>query len=78
MTGIANAMKRLVLETVESSFQSAHYLSPEELQTDLNVWLAYYNNERTHQGDVLWTHTSANPDCMKEGLERKSHQPELI
>ena len=28
------------------------YLSLEEVQTDLDAWLDYYNNERTHQGKM--------------------------
>jgi hypothetical protein len=28
------------------------YRSIEELQADLDDWIAYYNNERTHQGKM--------------------------
>ena len=28
------------------------YLSLDELQADLDTWLAYYNHERTHQGKM--------------------------
>ena len=32
------------------AFRRKLYLSLEELQADLDAWLAYYNNKRTHQG----------------------------
>ena len=34
------------------AFRRKLYLALEELQTDLDAWLAYYNNERTHQGKM--------------------------
>jgi len=33
----------------------------EELQADLDAWLAYYNNERTHQGKMCCGRTPMQP-----------------
>ena len=34
------------------AFRKKIYASLDELQKDLDDWLAYYNNERTHQGKM--------------------------
>ena len=39
-------------EFYQVAFRRKLYLSLDELQTDLNAWLAYYNSERTHQGKM--------------------------
>ena len=44
--------KTILQEFYQVTFQRKLYLSPAELQTDLNAWLPYYNNERTHQGKM--------------------------
>jgi transposase InsO family protein len=44
--------KTILQEFYQVAFRRKLYLSLEELQTDLDVWLAYYNNERTHQGKM--------------------------
>ena len=41
--------KTILQEFYQVAFRRRLYLSLEELQTDLDAWLAYYNNERTHQ-----------------------------
>ena len=44
--------KTILQEFYQVAFRRRLYLSLEELQTDLDAWLAYYNNERTHQGKM--------------------------
>ena len=39
-------------EFYQVAFRRKLYLSLAELQTDLDAWLTYYNNERTHQGKM--------------------------
>ena len=34
------------------TFRKKLYTSLEELQADLDEWLVYYNEERTHQGKM--------------------------
>jgi transposase InsO family protein len=42
------------VEWVDAPHQFALvYRTINELQVDLDEWLAYYNNERTHQGNPL-------------------------
>ncbi|WP_444907891.1 IS481 family transposase [Microbulbifer sp. SSSA008] len=42
--------KTILQEFYQPSLRRKIYGSIEELQTDLDEWLTYYNNERTHQG----------------------------
>lgn len=44
--------KTILQEFYQVAFRRKLYLSLEELQTDLDAWIAYYNNERTHQGKM--------------------------
>ena len=44
--------KTILQEFYQVAFRRKLYLSLAELQTDLDAWLAYYNNERTHQGKM--------------------------
>ena len=44
--------KTILQEFYQVAFRRKLYLSQEELQADLDAWLAYYNNERTHQGKM--------------------------
>ncbi len=37
-------------EFYATAFRKKMYNSLEELQADADVWLEYYNNERTHTG----------------------------
>ena len=49
--GICERFHRTILdEFYKISFRKKLYRSLEELQTDLDAFLEYYNNERTHQG----------------------------
>jgi transposase InsO family protein len=44
--------KTILQEFYQTTFRKKIYSSLDELQKDLDDWLAYYNNERTHQGKM--------------------------
>jgi len=44
--------KTILQEFYQVTFRRKIYRSIEELQIDLDAWLAYYNNDRTHQGKM--------------------------
>lgn len=44
--------KSILQEFYQVAFRKKIYSSLDELQKDLDDWLAYYNNERTHQGKM--------------------------
>ncbi len=44
--------KTILQEFYQVAFRRRLYRSIEELQIDLDEWLAYYNNDRTHQGKM--------------------------
>jgi transposase InsO family protein len=44
--------KTILQEFYQVAFRRKLYRSIEELQADLDEWIAYYNNERTHQGKM--------------------------
>lgn len=44
--------KTILQEFYQVTFRKKLYGSMEELQKDLDEWMRYYNNERTHQGKV--------------------------
>jgi transposase InsO family protein len=44
--------KTILQEFYQVAFRRKIYRSIEELQADLDDWIAYYNNERTHQGKM--------------------------
>jgi hypothetical protein len=49
--GFVERFNRTVLdEFFRIAFRTKFYESVEQLQTDLDEWLAYYNQERPHQG----------------------------
>lgn len=51
--GICERFHKTVLqEFYQITFRKKIYTDLEELQKDLDVWLEYYNNERTHQGKM--------------------------
>lgn len=51
--GICERFHKTVLqEFYQITFRKKIYSTIEELQTDLDEWLFYYNNERTHQGKM--------------------------
>lgn len=44
--------KTILQEFYQVTFRKKIYTALETLQADLDTWLAYYNNERTHQGKM--------------------------
>jgi transposase InsO family protein len=51
--GICERFHKTILnEFYQVAFRRKIYRSIEELQVDLDEWLAYYNNDRTHQGKM--------------------------
>jgi len=44
--------KTILQEFYQITFRKKLYASLDELQADLDVWITYYNNERTHQGKM--------------------------
>ena len=51
--GICERFHKTVLqEFYQVTFRKKLYENMEDLQTDLDDWLVYYNNERTHQGKM--------------------------
>jgi transposase InsO family protein len=44
--------KTILQEFYQVAFRRKIYRTIEELQADLDEWLAYYNNDRTHQGKM--------------------------
>lgn len=44
--------KTILQEFYQVAFRRKIYRSIEEMQTDLDDWLIYYNNDRTHQGKM--------------------------
>ena len=51
--GICERFHRTILnEFYQVAFRRKIYRSLEELQVDLDVWLQYYNTDRTHQGKM--------------------------
>ena len=44
--------KTILQEFYQVTFRKKLYDSLEQLQTDLDEWMSYYNNERTHQGKM--------------------------
>lgn len=44
--------KTILQEFYQVAFRKKLYGNLEELQTDLDVWITYYYNERTHQGKM--------------------------
>ncbi len=44
--------KTILQEFYQVTFRKKLYVTLEELQKDLDEWIKYYNNERTHQGKM--------------------------
>ena len=44
--------KTILQEFYQVAFRKKIYETIEQLQIDLDLWIDYYNNERTHQGKV--------------------------
>lgn len=56
--GICERFHRTILnEFYQVTFRKKIYTTLDELQNDLDVWIAHYNNERTHQGKMCCERT---------------------
>ena len=65
--GICERFHKTVLdEFYRVTFRKKIYLTLEELQTDLDEWLKYYNEQRTHQGKMCCGKTPMQ--TFREGL----------
>ena len=51
--------KTILQEFYQVTFRKKIYLSMEQLQADLDQWVAHYNDERTHQGKMCCGRTPA-------------------
>jgi transposase InsO family protein len=51
--------KTILQEFSQPALRRKIFHTPEELQADLDEWLKYYNNERTHQGKQCYARTPA-------------------
>lgn len=52
--------KTILQEFYQVTFRKKIYLSMEQLQADLDQWMAHYNDERTHQGKMCCGRTPAS------------------
>ncbi len=67
--GICERFHKTVLqEFYQITFRKKIYENIEELQSDLDVWLFYYNNERTHQGKMCCGRTPLETLVNGKGL----------
>lgn len=56
--GICERFHKTILnEFYQITFRKKLYSTMEELQKDLDEWMEYYNNERTHQGKMCYGRT---------------------
>lgn len=64
--GICERFHKTILnEFYQVTFRKKLYQTLEELQKDLDEWLSYYNNERTHQGKMCNGRTSVETDLIQ-------------
>lgn len=64
--GICERFHKTILnEFYQVTFRKKLYGDMEELQKDLDEWMAYYNNERTHQGKMCCGRTPI--DTLNDG-----------
>lgn len=59
--------KTILQEFFQTTFRKKIYSDVESLQTDLDEWLRYYNNERTHQGKMCCGRTPM--DTLEDGKQ---------
>ena len=71
--------KTILQEFYQVTFRKKIYTDIEMLQTDLDFWIDYYNNERTHQGKMCCGRTPI--ETLEEGkliCEEKKDSLNLI
>lgn len=72
--------KTLLDEFYRVAFRKKLYNSINELQSDLDLWLADYNEQRTHQGRYCFgktpmqTFIDATPLAREKQIEGETHQ----
>jgi transposase InsO family protein len=59
--------KTILQEFYQITFRKKIYTDIESLQSDLDVWIDYYNNERTHQGKMCCGRTPM--ETLEDGKE---------
>lgn len=59
--------KTILQEFYQVTFRKKVYLTIEELQKDLDEWMNYYNNSRTHQGKICCGRTPM--ETLRDGKE---------
>ena len=59
--------KTILQEFYQVTFRKKIYTDMEQLQTDLDVWINSYNNERTHQGKMCCGRTPL--DTLEDGKQ---------
>jgi transposase InsO family protein len=71
--GFVERFNRTVLdEFFRETFRKKLYASAEELQTDLDKWLDYYNNQRPHRG---YRNMGKRPiETIKEGVKLRKNK----
>jgi hypothetical protein len=71
--------KTMKEEFYDTAFRKKIYLSLDELQKDVDIWLKYYNEERTHSGKFCYGKTPSQTflDSKNIALE-KSNQSMYI
>ena len=74
VTGAQAGMNRTLLdECFRVAGRQTWYITPAEIQRDLDTFLRYYNLERSHQGYRLKGRTPAQ--VLREALKRKALPP---
>ena len=71
--GIAERFHKTILEEFyQVAFRKKIYQTLDELQKDLDDWIMFYNNERTHQGKICCGRTPMETflDGKRIGLEK--------
>lgn len=66
--------KTILQEFYQAAFRKKVYPSLDALQADLDIWMAHYNHERTHQGKMCCGRTPI--ETFADG--RKIRQEQLI
>ncbi|HFG1889518.1 TPA: integrase core domain-containing protein, partial [Vibrio cholerae] len=71
--------KTILNEFYQVTFRKKLYGSIEELQKDLDEWMDYYNNHRTHQGKMCCGRTPI--ETLEDGKSiwsEKESSPDII
>ena len=59
--GICERLHRTILqEFYQVTYRKKIYTTLDELRKDPDAWLIYYNNVRTHKGEMCWGRTPIN------------------